>query len=131
MAKPLSALIIDDEPHIRVFLRTLLGVAGVSEVWEAGNGPEGLEALFLHKPAITLLDLSMPGVTGIQMLALIMKHDPKAVVVIVTSLNDRETALECHRLGATGFLLKSLPKHELLAVLKEFLKEASEARAGD
>jgi two-component system chemotaxis response regulator CheY len=128
MAEPPSALIIDDEQHVRVFLRTLLQVAGVSEMWEAGTGPEGLEAFFQHKPAITLLDLSMPGPTGLEILAMIMKADPEAMVIIVTSLNDRETVLECERLGATGFLLKSRPKDELLAALKEFL---SEARDGD
>jgi two-component system chemotaxis response regulator CheY len=130
MAEPPSALIIDDEQHVRVFLRTLLKVAGVGEVWEAGTGPQGLEAFFQHKPAITLLDLSMPGPTGLEILALIMKNDPDAMVIVVTSLNDRETVLECERLGATGFLLKSRPKDELLAALKEFLSEAGEARDG-
>ena len=130
MAKPPSALIIDDEQHVRVFLRTLLQVAGVGELWEAGTGPEGLEAYFQHKPAITLLDLSMPGPTGLEILALIMKNDPDAMVIIVTSLNERETVLECQRLGASGFLLKSRPKDELLAALKEFLSEASEDQDG-
>ncbi len=126
MAEPLSALIIDDEQHVRVFLRTLLKVAGVGEVWEAGTGPQGLEAYFQHKPSITLLDLSMPGPTGLEILALIMKNDPDAMVVIVTSLNERETVLKCEQLGATGFLLKSRPKDELLAALKEFLSEVGE-----
>ena len=127
MAELPSALIIDDEQHVRVFLRTLLKVAGVGEVWEAGTGPTGLEAFFQHKPSITLLDLSMPGPTGIEILAEIMKNDPDAMVVIMTSLNDRQVVLECQRLGATGFFLKSRPKDELLAALKELLSEASEA----
>jgi two-component system chemotaxis response regulator CheY len=130
MAEPQSALIIDDEQHVRVFLRTLLKVAGVGEVWEAGTGPEGLEAYLQHKPTITLLDLSMPGPTGVEILAEIIKTDPDAMVIIVTSLNEREVVLKCERLGATGFLLKSRPKDELLAALKEFLREASEAQDG-
>jgi two-component system chemotaxis response regulator CheY len=130
MAEPPSALIIDDEQHVRVFLRTLLRVAGVGEVWEADTGPKGMEAYLQHKPAITLLDLSMPGPTGIEILADIMKTYPDAMVIIVTSLNEREIVLECERLGATGFLLKSRPKDELLAALKEYLREAGEARDG-
>jgi two-component system chemotaxis response regulator CheY len=130
MAEPLSALIIDDEQHIRVFLRTLLRVAGVGEVWEAGTGPAGLASYLQHKPTITLLDLSMPGPTGVEILAEIMKTDPDAIVIIVTSLNEREIVLECERLGATGFLLKSRPKDELLSALKEFLILASETRDG-
>jgi DNA-binding NarL/FixJ family response regulator len=70
----------------------------------------------------------MPGPTGLEILALIMKTDPDAMVIIVTSLNERETVLECQRLGASGFLLKSRPKDELLAALKEFLREASDDR---
>jgi two-component system chemotaxis response regulator CheY len=124
MAEPPCALIIDDEQHVRVFLRTLLRVAGAGEIWEAGTGPEGLKSYVQYKPAITLLDLSMPGPTGIEILAEIMKTDPDATVVIVTSLNEKETVLECKRLGATGFLLKSRPKDELLAALTEFLTEA-------
>lgn len=130
MAEPLSALIIDDDQHMRVFLRTLLKLAGVDKVWEAGTGPEGLEAFFQHKPMVTLLDLSMPGRTGLEILALIMKTNPGAVVIVCTSINEHNIVLECERLGASGFLLKSRKKEDLLDALKGFLKKASEARGG-
>jgi two-component system, chemotaxis family, chemotaxis protein CheY len=127
MVEPLSALIIDDDQHIRVFMGTLLKLAGVDKVWEAANGPEGLEAFFQHKPSITLLDLSMPGRTGLEILALIMKNNPDAVVIVCTSVNEHNIVLECERLGATGFLLKSRKKEDLLAALKGFLKKAGAA----
>jgi DNA-binding NarL/FixJ family response regulator len=130
MSEPLSALIIDDDQHIRMFLSTLLKLAGVDKVLEAATGPEGLEAFFLHKPTITLLDLSMPGRTGLEILALIMKTNPGAVVIVCTSINEHNIVLECERLGATGFLLKTRRKEDLLAALKEFLKKASAAREG-
>ena len=127
MVEPLSALIVDDDQHIRVFMGTLLKLAGVDKGWEASTGPEGLEAFFQHKPTITLLDLSMPGRTGLEILALIKKTNPGAVVIVCTSVNEHNIVLECERLGANGFLLKSRKKEDLLAALKEFLKKASKA----
>jgi two-component system chemotaxis response regulator CheY len=121
MADSPSALVIDDEQHVRMFLRTLLQAAGVGEVWEADSGPRGKELYLRHKPTIVLLDLNMAGPTGLKILGQILESDPDAKVVIVTAQNDRETVLECQRLGATGFLLKSRTKEELLAALKEFL----------
>ncbi|MGA3007131.1 MAG: response regulator transcription factor [Opitutaceae bacterium] len=124
MDQPLSVLVVDDEEHVRAFLRTLLQVAGVTQVWEADNGPRGQELYRQHKPALVLLDLNMPGPAGVETLAEILKFDPDAMVIIVTSQNDRDTVLKCQQQGASGYLLKSRPKEELLAVLKDFLSAA-------
>jgi DNA-binding NarL/FixJ family response regulator len=124
MAESPSALVIDDEQHVRTFLRTLVQMAGAGKVWEADSGPRGKELYLRHKPTIVLLDLNMAGPTGLAILSQIIESDPDAKVIIVTSQNDRETVLECQRLGATGFLLKSRRKDELLASLKKILTEA-------
>jgi len=122
-----SALIIDDEAHIRLFLRTLLEAAGAGEIREAANGAEGA-GLYAQQPAdVVLLDLNMPGQTGLETLTQIMANDPEATVIIVTSQHDRDTVLECQDHGAAGFLLKSRPKDELLAALREFFADASDA----
>ena len=128
MAQPLSVLVIDDERHVRVFLSTLLKAAGAGQVWEADSGPRGREIYLRHKPALVLLDLNMAGPTGAETLSQIIESDPDARVVIVTSQNDRQTVLDCEQRGAAGFLLKSRPKEELLAALKEFLSEAGDGK---
>lgn len=122
-----SALIIDDEAHVRLFLRTLLAAAGAGEIREAANGVEGA-TLYTEQPAdVVLLDLNMPGQSGLETLSQIVATDPEATVVIVTSQHDRETVLECQRRGAAGFLLKSRPKEELLAALQEFFNDDGDA----
>lgn len=126
MAEPLTVLVIDDEQHVRLYLRTLLEAAGVGEVWEAENGPRGLALYGQHKPALVLLDLNMPGQTGLETLNQIVGSDPDAIVIIVTSQNDREKVQACQQRGATGFLLKSQPKDELLAALKKILNDAGD-----
>src|SRR5579859_7888687 len=110
MVQSPSALIIDDEAHVRLFLRTLLETAGAGEIREASNGADGA-ALYAQQPAdVVLLDLNMPGQTGLDTLSQIVAADPEATVVIVTSQHDRDTVLECQQRGASGFLLKSRPK---------------------
>ena len=122
-----SALIVDDEPHVRLFLRTLLEAAGAGEIREATNGAEGA-ALYAQQPAdVVLLDLNMPGQTGQETLSQIMAADPGATVIIVTSMHDRDTVIECQERGAAGFLLKSRPKEELLAVLKDLFGDTDDA----
>ena len=128
MVQSPSALIIDDEAHVRLFFRTLLEAAGAGEIREASNGVEGA-AFYAQQPAdVVLLDLNMPGQTGLETLSQIVAADPEATVIIVTSQNDRDTVFECQERGAAGFLLKSRPKEELLVSLKEFF---SDGGAGD
>jgi len=126
MAEPLTVLVIDDESHVRLFLRTLLEAAGAGKVWEADSGPRGVALYAQHKPAVVLLDLNMAGQTGVETLGKIVGSDPDAIVIVVTSQNDRETVHTCQQRGAAGFLLKSLPKEELLVALQKILNEAGD-----
>src|SRR5581483_10496945 len=123
-----SVLVIDDEPHVHLFLRTLLEAAGAGEIREAPNGAEGVALYAQSRPDLVLLDLNMPGQTGIDTLEQIMANDPEAAVIIVTSQHDKQTVMECQQRGATGFLLKSRPKDELLAALREFFRDSAAER---
>ncbi|HZP60725.1 MAG TPA: response regulator transcription factor [Opitutaceae bacterium] len=123
MVQSPSALIIDDEAHVRLFLRTLLEAAGAGDIREAANGADGAMIYAQEPTDIVLLDLNMPGQTGLDTLSQITGTDPDATVIIVTSQHDRETVMECQRRGAAGFLLKSRPKDELLEALQEFFDD--------
>jgi len=127
MAELPSALIIDDEAHVRLFLRTLLEAAGAGEIREAPNGVEGVVLYTQQQPDVVLLDLNMPMQSGLETLDQIIASDPEAVVVIVSSQHDKQTVLDCERHGATGFLLKSSPKDQLLAALRGFFVDDDEA----
>ena len=74
-------------------------------------------------PDLVLLDVSMPALDGVQALERIRQADPDAVVIMLTSLTNRQTIEECLRLGAVGYLRKDLPHPELLAELQRLIDE--------
>ena len=92
MARPTSALIIDDEAHVRVYLRMLLQSVGVTTVWEAVDGKEAVALFALHRPEVVLLDLAMPGMNGPE-LARRMSHTLKGVAGNLSATGVQAAAL--------------------------------------
>ena len=125
MAYPKNALIIDDESHVRAFLRLLLREVGIEECWEAGDGASALQMAQQHKPELVLLDINMPGISGLQVLAQLQQAGFTNPVVMVTSQSAISTVSEAVRLGASGYLLKHCPKEETLMSLREVLDTVS------
>jgi CheY-like chemotaxis protein len=121
-------LLVDDEPHVRKYVGLLARGLGSPVIFEASNGEEAL-ALYVQKsPDLVLLDVNLPGMDGVQVLSAILAQDPDAVVVMLTSLANRQTIDECLRLGATSYIRKDTPKDavfaELSAVVQENLKDS-------
>ena len=117
----ITALIIDDEPHVRAFLRTALGSLGVREVSEAGDGAEGIELFSQLQPSLVLLDINMPVMTGEIAIQHILADDPETVVVMITSESRHETVRKFLDLGASGYVLKHRPADGVRAALNELL----------
>jgi len=118
-----TVLITDDEAHIRKFLSLILKRMGQPVILEAANGQEAVEACRRSNPDLILLDVNMPVLDGLQALAQIRHDDPDAVVVMLTSLANRQTVEECVRLGAVCYLRKDLPRDELVAELSRIINE--------
>jgi len=116
-------LLADDEAHIRKFVGLLLRKLGSPTLVEARDGQEAIDAYTRENPDLVLLDVSMPALDGLQVLARIRQADPEAVVVMLTSLTNRQTIEESLRLGAVGYLRKDLPHPELLAELQRLIDE--------
>ena len=125
MAYPKNALIVDDEPHVCVFLKLLLREVGIQECWEAGDGATALQLVKEHHPELVLLDVNMPGMSGLQLLAQFQAAGFTNPVVMVTSQSAIATVQEALRLGASGYLLKHVPKDETLKGLREVLDSVS------
>jgi len=121
MPRPTNALIVDDEPHVRVFLKLLLKELGITETWEADNGAEALKMAKEFKPGVILLDMNLPGLSGLQVLGELATHDPVPPVIVISAQNAAKTILECRRLGAVAYVLKHLPKNEALRMLDQAL----------
>jgi two-component system chemotaxis response regulator CheY len=121
MARPTNALIVDDESHVRAFLRLLLREIGITECWEAPDGVSAVQQAQQHKPKLVLLDVNLPGLNGLQVLAQLKQLDAELPVIMVTSQSAISTVSEAVRLGAVGYLLKHCPKDETLKALREVL----------
>ena len=121
MPPPRTALIVDDEGHVRTFLRMLLKETGIDTTWEATNGVEALQVAAEHHPELVLLDLNMPITGGIDALQQLQHAHPDVPVIIVTSQNALQTVQDVARMGAVGYILKQNPKHEILGALRETL----------
>lgn len=121
MTTPTSALIVDDEAHVRVYLRLLLVDLGVQTFWEAGDGQTALAAVAENSPDLVVLDLSLPLIGGLEVLQHLTETRPEIPVVVVSSQTAASTVVECQRRGAVGYVLKHSPRPVAMAALREAL----------
>jgi two-component system, chemotaxis family, chemotaxis protein CheY len=112
-------LLVDDEAHIRVFVSLILKSLGDPVISEASNGEEAVAAYQKDKPDIVLLDVNMPHLDGIQTLRKLKEIDPDCVVIMLTSLANRETVERALELGAVNYIRKDTPKEEIAKSLAE------------
>ena len=112
-------LLVDDEAHIRVFVSLILKSLGDPVVFEASNGEEAVTAFQKDRPDIVLLDVNMPHMDGIQTLRKLKEIDPDCVVIMLTSLANRETVERALELGAVNYIRKDTPKEEIAKSLAE------------
>jgi two-component system response regulator NreC len=116
---PLRILIADDHGLLRAGLRSLLGTERNMEV--VGVASDGFEALRLAKelqPDIVLMDVSMPGLGGIETTRRLVKFKPDARVLILTVHEDQGLLQEAIRAGAAGYILKRAVESELINAIQ-------------
>lgn len=109
--------IIDDEPIIHEVLGQLLSSEGY-EVDFSSSGEEALEKHPRHDYDLILLDLLMPGMSGMEVLKAIKKITPQAVIIIITAYASIESAIEAMKMGAFDYIQKPFKHDELLLVIK-------------
>ncbi|HEX3394815.1 MAG TPA: response regulator transcription factor [Acidimicrobiales bacterium] len=111
----IRVLIADDHELVRRGLTQLFGgVDDIDMVGEATNGAEAAEQAVAHQPDLVLMDLSMPGVDGVEGTRRIRAAQPGLPVVILTSFSERDRILDAIDAGAVGYLLKDAEPDELL-----------------
>ena len=115
---PETILIVDDHPLTRSALAALLGQHGFSVVGEAADGEAAIEQARELRPDLVLLDLSMPGMNGLEALPRLREAAPTAEVVVLTASGTEENLLGAIRGGAAGYLLKSEPPERLVEFLR-------------
>ena len=108
-------VLADDHDVVRRGLTALLdGTDGFAVVGAAADGEEAVALAGEHQPDVVLMDLSMPGVDGIEATRRLMAERPESRVVVLTSFSDRERILDALDAGAVGYLLKDAEPDELL-----------------
>jgi DNA-binding NarL/FixJ family response regulator len=112
--EPIRVLLVDDHPAIRAGLRTLLqDAANVQIVAEAGDGRQALQAIAAHHPRVVLLDVTMPGASGLEVVERVRRDWPEVRVVILSVHAEEEMVIQALRAGAAGYLLKDAGAEEL------------------
>jgi DNA-binding NarL/FixJ family response regulator len=110
-------LVVDDHPLTRAALVGLLEQHGFPVVAEAGDGAEAIDRARELQPDIVLLDLSMPGMDGLEALPRVRAAAPACEVVVLTASGTEENLLAAIRAGAAGYLLKTEPPERIAEFL--------------
>jgi len=112
-------LIADDHALFREGLKALIAPEEFQVVAEADNGHEAIRLAQRHQPEIALLDISMPGLNGVDAAREVLRASPRSRVMVLTMHKDNAYLAEALRAGARGYILKSRGTVELLEALRE------------
>jgi DNA-binding NarL/FixJ family response regulator len=116
---PIRVLTVDDHAILREGIAALVASQpDMKLVAEASTGREAIDAHKLHEPNVTLMDLALPDMNGIDVIAAIRKENPRARFVVLTTFRGDVQALRALKAGATGYLLKSMLRKELLDTIR-------------
>src|SRR5438270_5958908 len=113
--KSIRVLAVDDHPLVRQGISGLIAVqSDMSLVAEAGNGREAIQQFRAHRPDITLMDLQMPEIGGLDAINAIRGEFPDARIIVLTTYTGDAQALRALQAGAHGYLLKNALHKELV-----------------
>ncbi len=114
-AAPIRIMLVDDHPIVRIGLAALIGtLPGMETVAQAGGGREAIALHKQHKPDVTLMDLRLPDLSGVEVIRSIRSVSPEARFIVLTTYEGDEDIHQALQAGARGYIIKGLP-HDLLA----------------
>src|SRR5215468_1626928 len=118
-SRPIRILVVDDHPIVRQGLRSLLSAyAELQIVAEAGSPQQAIEAAVRASPDIVLLDVRLPGATGVEVARQLQRECPTASVILLTSFDDDEYLLGALEVGVRAYLLKSVSDDMLVWTIR-------------
>ncbi len=119
MPKPIRVILADDHPLVRQGIRLFLEeVDDVVVVAEAADGTEAMRLVEEHRPDVAILDIQMPGLSGIEATRQIKARFPQVRVLILTAYDEEPYVLALLQAGASGYLLKSADADEIVRAVR-------------
>jgi DNA-binding NarL/FixJ family response regulator len=117
--QPIRVVLADDHAVVRKGIREFLEQSGdISVVAEATDGPEAIELVAEHQPDVAVLDIQMPGVTGIEATRRIKAEHPGVRVLVLTAYDDDPYIFALLQAGASGYILKTADSSELVHAVR-------------
>ena len=116
-----SILIVDDAELFREALKAAFSQEGFEVVAVAADAMAGIDLAREHEPDLVMLDLLMPGMSGLEVVGTIQKASPRSRVVLLTTSESAEDLLAAVKAGASGYLTKDTPLPRLAAAMREVL----------
>jgi len=118
MREDIKVMIVDDHPLIRMAMRTVLTEAGMTVVGECADGAQVVQTAESTAPDVVIMDVEMPGRTGIQATGDLLARRPMIRVLIVTASVGPRTLLQAAEAGAAGYLVKTGDAQQLVNAVR-------------
>jgi DNA-binding NarL/FixJ family response regulator len=115
---PIRVMVVDDHPMWREAVARDLADAGFAVVATAGEGREAVRRARAAAPQVVVLDLNLPGLPGVEVCREVVVHDPSVRVMVLSASGEHTDVLEAVKSGATGYLVKSASREELLDAVR-------------
>ncbi len=118
-----SILIVDDAHLMRTMLNDVIKTNGLAkETFEAVDGNDAIKKYLVHKPNLVIMDVIMPNTDGIEALQQIKKTDPKAKVLMISSVDEKTKVQDAMKLGAIDYIVKPIDRSSLALVINRALR---------
>jgi two-component system, NarL family, invasion response regulator UvrY len=114
----MKVLIVDDHAVVRAGLRRLLAAEPQSDIREARTGAEALAVFREHRPGLVILDLNLPGSSGLELIGRFKAEDTKAQILVLTMHDNPVYVRRALEAGANGYVSKNAPADEILEAIK-------------
>jgi DNA-binding NarL/FixJ family response regulator len=118
-ASKIRVLVVDDHPIMRIGISAIIeATPDMTAVAQAGNGEEAIELFEKHLPDITLMDLRLPGMSGVEAIRTLVSRHRGAKFVVLTTYEGEEEIHQALEAGARSYIIKGMPHEALVSALR-------------